>query len=233
MAQAIIDTLTPYCTAPPPDLVEHFAKATYPVDRELAINILPLAAALKYTSGIRSVAILGTPFGLIALEDGNNSNPYCYITNGPTRGAIMHLCHGGESGVAFASLADFLTAINDAIGTRTYIEDLKPDQQLSALNRESITQYVAGIAGSDDDVEELCVLIPLISTTEVDLVARIAGHPDFFAREAVARHIAKHPIEALQPVAKQLAEDPHPQVAGPGKRALSAINRAKQARPPQ
>ena len=225
MTQAIIEALAPYCPSPPDDLVRHFAATDRPAAPALSINVLGLPQAVEYTGGIQQHAILGEPFGLIALEDANNSNPYCYITKGPARGSVMYLCHDGDSGIAFASLDDFRTAIDAAIRTDTDIYDLNHDRDLSALDRDSIASHVRQLLVNDGLTEEICVLIPLIQTSNLELMTALASHSDFFVRESVAVHITESPSVDLLPIAQSLATDQHAQVARPGKRALSAVNR--------
>jgi hypothetical protein len=226
MPQSIIDALAPFCPSPPDDLVAHFAAEQMPDEPSLSIHILPLVQALEYTNGIQHNAILGEPFGLIALEDANNSNPYCYVTKGPTRGCVMYLCHDGDSGIVFSSLDDFVTAIHNAIQTHTDIYDLPQDETLAALDRAAISEYVTTLVANDGLTEEICVLIPLIPTANVGLIAALARHPDFYVREAIAEHIANSPNLKLLRIAKALSADQHAQVARPGQRALAAVNRA-------
>jgi hypothetical protein len=227
MTQAILDALRPYCESPPDDLVSHFAGDCFPNDPELSINILSLPSAINYTAGIHRHAILGAPFGLIALEDANNSNPYCYVTKGPTAGSVMYLCHDGDSRIAFSSLRGFMAAIDTAIANRTRIDDLPRDPALAGLDRSDIVAHVARLAEGNGAIEEICVLVPLLSTTEAGLVNVLSQHPDFFVREVVAHLLVAYPNIDLFVAAERLAADPHPQVARPGKRALSAVNRMK------
>ena len=227
MTQPILDALRPYCEVPPDDLVGHFAGDHFPTDLELSINILRLPSAIEYTAGIHRHTILGVPFGLVALEDANNSNPYCYVTKGPTRGSVMYLCHDGDSRIAFSSLRDFMAAIETAITNRTWIDDLPRDETLAGLDRIAIVGHATRLAEADGAAEEICVLVPLIPTTEVGLMNILSQHTDFFVREAVAERLAANPNVALLAAAERLAADQHPQVARPGKRALSAVNRVK------
>ena len=161
---------------------------------------------------------------MIALDDADNSNPYCYVTKGPVRGAILYLCHDGESGVAFASLHDFLAASDSAIANGTWLDDIPHDDTLAGLDRKAVGDHVRGILGDEERVEELCVLLPLLDTTDVALMTALS---DFFVREALAVMLVSHPNSNLQAICEQLACDRHPQVAGPGMRALAAVNRIR------
>ena len=226
MTQSIIDALTPFCESPPDDLVAHFAGSQMPCEPSLMIRILSFEEALEYTDGIQQSSILGKPFGLIALDDAENSNPYCYVTNGPTRGSIMSLCHDEEPAIAFSSLKDFVAAIENAIEADVDIDDLPHDDTLTALDRTAISKYVSRLLLEDGLCEEICVLVDLIPTSDIDLATALAQHPDFYVREALAIRIAKSPNADLVEVATKLSVDDHPQVAEPGKRALSAVKRA-------
>ena len=225
MQRGVVEKMEQFCDAPPDDLVAHFSGDYFPNDRELAINILRLDEALKYTEGIQEHAVLGRPFGLIALDDANNSNPFCYITKGPTRGSILYLCHDGESRITFSSLRDFIAAIEVAIAERTWIEELRPDATLSALDSDAVAEYVARLLENGDHTEEICVLIPLLNTSKLKLMESLAKHHDFFIREGVAHQIAANPNVALLDFCNLLATDKHPQVARPGQQALAAVKR--------
>ncbi len=224
MTQAIIDALRRYCESPPDDLVAHFAADRLPADSALSINFLPLAQAIEYTAGVQGHAVLGEPFGLIVLEDANNSDPYCYVTKGPVRGAVLHLRHDDDPVVAFSSLERFLAAIDQAIADGTWIEDLARGNVRDEIDRAAVAEHVARLV-DDGLVEEICVLVPLLES-DVPLMTALSQHPDFYVREAVAEHIALFPGTDLLPIVQALAVDRHSQVARPGRRALSAVNRA-------
>ena len=226
MSHTVVHALRPYCESPPDDLISHFIGDHFPVDPDLAINILRFPSAIEYTAGIHRSAILGPPLGLIALEDGNNSNPFCYITKGPVRGSILHLCHDDDAVIAYSSLHDFLAVIDSAIVNRVWINDVKFDEALDGLDRAGVADYLMDLGDDDEAVAEICTLLPLVPTNELQLIEKLSRYVDFFVREATANAVIASPHPALSAIAKRLASDAHPQVARQGQLAVSVVNRA-------
>jgi hypothetical protein len=226
MSQVVIEALKPFCESPPVDLVSHFTGDHFPLDPELAINILRIRSAVEYTGGIHRFAILGPRLGLVALDDGNNSNPFCYITKGPVRGCVMQLRHDDDAVIAFSSLRGFMAVVDAAIVNRVHIDDITFDEAHSGLDRAGVVDHLMGLGDDDEAVVEICALMPLISTNELELIEKLSYHVDFFVREAIANAIIARPNPALSRVAERLASDPHPQVSRPGQLAMAAVIRA-------
>ena len=222
MTQAITIALQAYCEYPPVDLVSHFAAASLPNSPELFINLLNLDDSLEYTSGIQGTCI-GQPLGLIALDDANNSNPFCYVTRGPARGLILHLKHDDDPTFAFSSLTAFLTAIVAAIEERATIHDLVFDTGFPVVDQHELAAYLKSQSEHDGVAEEICVLITLLHELPTTLADSLVAHEDFYVRESLANFIALKPCHKLLQVATILSGDQVTQVARLGQRALSEI----------
>ncbi len=188
---------------------------------------LDLADAIKYTLAIHEHTLLGKPMGLFALDDANDSNPFCYITRGPAKSCILHLNHDGDTLVEYSSLAALLSAVEVALSERLFIDYLPGKDPRPKIDQDVLCEHISHLipAETDEAECELTVLTPLLDTARVDLVHQLSEHSSFFVREAAARLVAAHPNSQLVEVAESLANDRHPQVARPGKSALSAVNR--------
>jgi len=226
MTNHIWTALATCVTDPPDDLVALYSSAL-PANQRLGIKILELPDAIKYTRAIQERTLLGNPMGLFALDDANDSNPFCYITRGPARGCILHLYHDGDTAVEYPSLSAFLNALKTAVENQLQIDHLPGKDFRPIVDQELLCNHIARLIQSDTDEAEceLTVLARLLDTARVDSVWSLAQHSSFFVREAAAQLIASHPNAHLIGVAEILANDRHPQVARPGKTALSAVKR--------
>lgn len=226
MTNDIRTTLATCVADPPADLVALYL-SPLPVNPELGIKILPLPAAIKYTRAIHEGTLLGKEMGLFVLDDANDSNPFCYVTRGPAKGCILHLYHDGDTAIEYPSLTAFISALKAAISEGVSIDDLPGKDRRPRIDQDVLCNRISQLISSDSDEAEceLTVLVQLLDTARVDPVRSLSAHASFFVREAAARLLAEHPNGQLVGVAESLANDRHPQVARPGKMALSAIQR--------
>jgi hypothetical protein len=216
------------CVADPPDDLVALYSSPLPVNPALGIKVLPLPEAIRYTRAIHEGTLLGKPMGLFVLDDANDSNPFCYVTRGPANGCILHLYHDGDTAIEYPSLAAFLTALKVALKEGVFIDDLAGKDRRPKIDQNRLCEHISQLipAGTDEAECELTVLAPLLDTARLDTVRLISAHSSFFVREAAARLLAEHPHAELVEVADSLSNDRHPQVARPGKLALSAAKRA-------
>jgi hypothetical protein len=183
------------CVEDPPDDLVALYSSVLPDAPRLGIKILELADAIKYSQAIQDHTLLGKPMGLIALDDANDSNPFCYITRGPARGCILHLYHDGDTAVEYPSLAAFLSALKVALKDEVPIDDLPGKDLRPKVDQDTLCNHISRLVQADTDEAEceLTVLTPLLDTARVDSVRSLSEHASFFVREAVARLIASHP----------------------------------------
>lgn len=211
----------------PDEVVAFLAEAQELNNADLGINILSAEQSRSYSEALHGFSATAE-LGLVALDDANDSNPYCYISNGPAAGMVLHYTHDGAPQIKFESLAAFRAALAELPGNGTTMWDLpfeefEPVGLVSALGSEA----AALLSHPDSDHAEflLCLYMPHTPLEDAELVKALAGHVSFFVREAVAVAIAERPTPELLAVAERLAEDEHPQVARPGKKALGAVKR--------
>lgn len=224
MSDDIIWALAACMVDPPDDLIELYAVPPLVEDR-LGINILPLSKAIEYTTAMFGESFFGDGMELFVLDDASDSNPFCYIANGPCRGCILHLYHDGDTAIEYPSLAALLAAMRAAIAEGIFIDDLPGKDFRPAIDQRSLCDRISQLIplDTDDSEFELLILIQVLDTEQVETVRSLSRHPRFFVREATARLLAKYPNFQLVEVAELLARDSNSQVAEPGRLALSAV----------
>jgi len=193
----------------------------------LQINILSEAASAKYTAAMRAMSV-GDRLGLIVLDDANDSNPYCYIANGPASGMIVHFNHDPEPKIEFSNLnafRDFLTELRNKGKPIWSAEVPSPAHP----NQELLVRSLTELADSppDDDVQFFtCLYLPLLRGEQAELLRQLAQSRDFFVRESVADHIGTFQVASSEALVLDLASDAHPQVRSAAMRAIKALREA-------
>jgi len=212
-----------------PDEVRAFLREARSLrNLDLCINPLTLDESRRYSMDLQSTPV-GHALGLIALDDANDSNPYCYISRGIAQGMVVHFSHDDEPEIRFHDLASFRRSLMAALDQGLDIDDL-PCEPLGPFDDQQglIRTLTDLIDRGDDDAEFLlCLLLPLLVPKQISIIERLACHESFFVRERLAEFIASHPRAEHHSVARRLSEDQHPQVARPGKVALSRVKRTR------
>ena len=216
---AQIRSVLPEAPAELADLYDYPPLPSYPDSR---IQVLDLATATEYSKALTGW-ILPSALGLWALDDANDSNPFCFITQGPCKGAVLHLRHDDDSTVDFRSLGEFVAALHQTGKSHLDIDDMSKPERPEFNCASEIESLVA--QGTEDGDEIACFFINCSSELPDQLVGDLAGNANFFIREAVARWLVRHPAGQHLSHAELLADDDYQQVAAPGRRASKAINR--------
>ncbi|MEM8930764.1 MAG: hypothetical protein AAGE94_06290 [Acidobacteriota bacterium] len=206
----------------PEELGELYDSMTLPQYPESRIQCLGFPRALESTMALAEW-LIPDELGLWVLDDANDSNPFCYITKGPCRGAILHFRHDDAATVAFPSLESWLTALHAAGRDEIDIDEMPrpeaPTFECAALIRQRLP----------DDTEEnetlVCLYLSCSGPLPDDLVAALARHESFYIRESLAEWLVRHPAEQHLGLAEALAADGYRQVAVHGVAARKAINR--------
>lgn len=219
-ARAEVD---PFAAAPA-ELWEFFREAPTMVRDELGIHPLTEAESLTYSRALHKFAF-GERLGLVALDDANDSNPFCLVTKGLLRGAVLHLVHDDAPRIRFYSLAAYRRSLVDAHDQGLHIDDLPVPELQPFVDQSALANLLAGLGGEAGDwaVEQLCLFVPLLVPQDPVLLARLATHKDMFVREAVAELLAYRPRRGLEAVAQRLAADAYRQIADPARRAIERM----------
>lgn len=191
---------------------------------ELGIFPLDPERSREYTAAIRATAV-GAELRLVALDDANDSNPYCYVVEGPARGMVLHFSHDSEPELRFGSLASFKQALVLARQDGRHIDELESDRIHPVQEQEEFGATLLARASGGDDASDffVCTFLPLLDPANLSVLEQLAEHRNFFIREAVAVFIRDHALPSHQPILKKLSVDTHGQVARPAKEALRTI----------
>jgi len=219
-ARAEVD---PFAAAPP-ELWVYFREAPTLVRDKLGIHPLTEAESLAYSRALHKFA-LGERLGLVALDDANDSNPFCLVTKGLLRGAVLHLVHDDAPHIRFDSLAAFRRSLVEARAQGLHIDDLPVPELRPFVDQPALVSLLAELSRETGDwaVEQLCLFVPLLEPQDPVLLERLATHKDMFVREAVAELLANRPRRGLEAVAQHLAADSYRQIADPARRAIERM----------
>lgn len=224
--------LDPFAHAPP-DVLALLRDSPAPADPDLLINPLSLDESRRISTMLQQMDV-GRELGLIALDDANDSNPYCYISRGVARGMVVHFSHDPEPEIQFVDLAGFRRSLVAAIQERRDIHELRHEPLPPHKDQAQLADALRDLLSRDDDNAEflLCLLVPLLAPQELPIIESLAAHSNFFVRQSMADFIERHPLTAHLAVAERLSQDRHPQVARPGKRALGRVRALSAPHPP-
>ncbi|MEG4477743.1 hypothetical protein [Microcoleus sp. M2_C2] len=191
---------------------------------KLAICPLDPKASSEYTTAIRATPV-GAELRLVALDDANDSNPYCYIVEGPAKGMILHFSHDPEPELKFRSLASFKQALASAKQGGRHIDDLVPDQIYPIQEQDELAALLLERASGEDEVSEffVCTLLPLLAPENLPVLEQLARHRSFVVREAVAVFVRERALPSHRAILERLVVDTYGQVARPAREALIAI----------
>lgn len=205
----------------PSELVAYFDAAQFRVRPDSRINCLRLDIAAKYTAALLRGG-LGSQLGLFALDDAEDSNPFCYVSRGPCAGAVFHLCHDGDCAIRYSSLTSFLAAL-DELPVERDISDLRSEPDISF----DVVPTIETLLQTDDaDMDMIIpVYLPVARDLPHGLRAELASCSDFFVREAFAIWLRDFGSCEDLSLAKTLASDSMPQVARPARQAVARLRR--------
>jgi len=210
----------------PDELVSFFLDAVCLRNRELRIHPLTADESRSESAALQETDF-GEALGLIALDDANDSNPYCLISRGIGRGMVLYYSHDGSPEIRFADLASFKAALIAACDQNLSIDELPAEPLRPYADQQTLANTLAELNRDDGDTAEflLCLFVPLLSPEQLPTFEQLGTNASFFVRESIASYIEMHPRPEHQAVAARLAADPHPQVSKVGKKALSCVNR--------
>jgi hypothetical protein len=210
----------------PAEVIAFLRDVKSPRSLEPRIGLLTLDQSRRYSGALQEFPV-GQSLGLIALNDANHSNPFCYISRGIARGMVVHFSHDPEPELRFPDLESFRHSLATVVQDGRDIDELPGEPLRPHKDQQELARTLAEFTGRNDGDTEflICLLVPLLAPDQAEVIDRLANHESFFVRERTAKFIASHPHPGLRPVAERLALDSHPQVARPGKEALSRVNR--------
>lgn len=208
----------------PVEVRAFFADASKLRAPDLGICPLNEDEARRYSLALRRSPV-GAALGLIALDDANDSNPYCYVSKGVARGMVIYFSHDPEPELRFPNIQAFRDALLDCLTKAQHLDDLVPEPLSPIKEQDELANYLLKLANSSEENAEflVCTLLPLLEPDRVHVLEALAGHSNFFFRESVSEFILRHPLPAHSGLAAALAKDKHGQVARPALKALKML----------
>ena len=204
----------------PQDLVKYLSLNSFLKNDELRINCLNLEEGTEYSECLSSFGV-GLELGFWVLTDSNDSNPFCYISKGPCKGAVIKYSHDSDFDIVFSSISSFVSSLTYASVNCIDIDDLVGEKTVSfncidALKSLSLTD-------TDEAVTIIDIYLNLTNQLDYEIVDNLLNHDDFFVQESLAKWLLKYPKSKFTKVAKQLSENPHSQVQSLGLELLNKI----------
>lgn len=198
------------------------SKGTYSDLYRVEVNLLGPAEAESLTKKFSSHPLVRELDGLV-LDDPNTSNHHILLRRYPFEGHVLYLSHDDNSRIVYASLLEFLGAADEAKASSQFLPELHPVVSPHGMDQEALSRLVCGLVETEEGIEVALALIPSMDLSDIDLLANLAKHEDFFVGEAVGEEIAKRPSDTLRQAALLCSKHPHPQTARAGAKALRAI----------
>jgi len=215
----------------PLELVEYFDSIEEGSVLDLPENdvgLLRVTECVEQTNTFRGFHPVVQCFEGIVLDDPNTSNHHIYLTKSPVSGYIFYLDHDGDSRIVFASIAEFLKAVQLANETDECVSDFHPDAAVIVADQKALSEFIGRLLDdeNDTDIEEvLLAVIPSMDLTDFSLLERLATTEDFYTVEAIGSEIARRPDQSLLSIASLCANHEHFQASSAGKAALAAISK--------
>ena len=107
-----------------------------------------------------------------------------------------------------------------------YHEDDNPFPPVVASDQAALAKAIEELLereSDEDAVSELIVYLPTLELNDLELLDKLARHPNMYVAEALGNEIASRPRPDLKPVATVVSKHKHFQAKEAGKRALKAI----------
>lgn len=210
----------------PGDLLAHFASLR---DAPLP-DLLDARTAVGLTLDFREFNPVVRTLGGVILDDENTSNRHVYLSRPPLAGMVLWLPHDDASRIVFPSLREYRAAAIAARDGEGWIADHHPAESPRPADQAALGALIDGLLsaydGSDGDEDTgtlVTALVPSLELRDLDLLARLASHEDFYLAEAVGNEIARRPSRDLAEVARLCASHPARQAAQAGERAVRAV----------
>jgi hypothetical protein len=103
---------------------------------------------------------------------------------------------------------------------------MHPSHAIVVKDQASLSELLQTLLDEncDHDPEPVILAaIPSMDLTDMSLLDRMAGDPNFYISEAVAMEITRRPNPSLLQIAEKCAKHLHFQASNAGQRAVSAI----------
>lgn len=161
--------------------------------------------------------------GGIVLDDDRSEGHHVYLTHPSLAGYVLYFAHDDNTRAVFASLAEYLMAIDAAAEQHRPMRDFHPVVSPLAVNQVALKALISSQLDGGSRSAIICAVLPSLDLRDQHLLRRLAQSSNFYLAEALAAEIRKRPRLALRDVAEFCAGHPFSSVATAGLLALDAI----------
>ncbi len=214
----------------PVELVTYFdliADGSYSGMEEIELNLLPIEDAIDLTWQFHDFHPIVQAFDGFVLDDPNTSNHHVYLASGPLKGAVLFLCHDGDTRVVFASLSEFVDAAAAAERDDYMLSEAHPTLSPLASDQAALSRLIREELEADDGTTIITSVIPSMDLRDLALLRLLVEDDDFFLGEAVGIAISRRPAVELQEIVDLCLRHRHRQVVNAGRRAVAAVERLR------
>lgn len=207
----------------PNEILEFWSLVRPLNNAENGMNFLLPEASLSYAVALSEIEIFKS-LGLIPLEDSNNSNPVCFISNGPASGMVMLLSHDEGSKIIFNSLSEFQSCLIKNTENIDFFSEFI-EEFPAIYNDNKLVPAIASLLSStvtDESEFLICLYTQSVKTFSIELVGKYIHSGGMYIQEALFNQLSIHPNGELLPLLESAVEF-HPQVQPLYKKALSKI----------
>lgn len=201
----------------PQDLVDYLSHGHFLNAPEQGIHCLNVADSLEQSEAFNSFGV-GSELGVWVLDDANDSNPHCYLSKGPCKGAVLKLCHDDEAQIVFSSLASFVNAMSNACANGIPIDDVVQENTPSFDCLEALHALV--LQDTDEAIALIDIYLKVTPVLDEALIDKLLRHVDFFVQASLAHWLLTHPHRAYLDVVQRLSAHPVDQVQSVGRECL-------------
>lgn len=200
----------------PPEVLDLQSRRAELSSQAHRVQVYSAAESQSYTRALRTFDD-GRLFGLVALGNANDSNPYCLITRGVAAGMVMHFFHDDQPMIEFDGLPAFERFLRDlrngAPGERQV--PVHPRQAELSAAIEDLRRYE-----DDGAASIMLVYLPMLAGDHWRLLHALCEHESVFVRQAVIELIARGRVTGSGDLLQILVADVDALVRNAARRAL-------------
>ena len=205
----------------PPEVLDLQSRRAELNSQEHLIQVYSAAECQSYTRALRTFDD-GRLFGLVALGNANDSNPYCLITRGVAAGMVMHFFHDDQPMIEFDGLPAFERFLRDlragaARGGAAGERDVPVHPRQAELSAA-----IEHLRGYEDDgaASIMLVYLPMLAGDHRRLLHALCEHESVFVRQAVIEAIVRGRVTGSSDLLQILVVDVDALVRNAARRAL-------------
>jgi hypothetical protein len=205
----------------PPEVLDLQSRRAELSSQEHRVQVYSTAESQSYTRALRTFDD-GRLFGLVALGNANDSNPYCLITRGVAAGMVMHFFHDDQPMIEFDGLPAFERFLRD-LRSGVSQGGTADERQIPVHPRQAeLAAAIEDLRGYEDDgaASIMLVYLPMLAGDHWRLLHALCEHESVFVRQAVIELIARGRVTGSGDLLQILVADVDALVRNAARRAL-------------